>query len=72
MRVMAVDTSSSPPDARFPYIDALVRRAIQAGASDIHIEPTLAGAEVRLRIDGLLRPADVLSADSGRGLRCCV
>jgi type II secretory ATPase GspE/PulE/Tfp pilus assembly ATPase PilB-like protein len=42
-----------PPVRRF--IDALLLAAIEAGASDIHIEPTEDGAgRCRLRIDGVL------------------
>lgn len=35
-------------------IDEILQAAIARGASDVHIEPTADGAEVRLRIDGLL------------------
>src|SRR6185437_15405536 len=36
-------------DAR-PYVDALLARAVNAAASDLHIEPTAAGADIKLRI----------------------
>ncbi len=38
-------------------VDALVRTAVAAGASDLHLEPTARDLEVRLRIDGVLRDA---------------
>jgi type II secretory ATPase GspE/PulE/Tfp pilus assembly ATPase PilB-like protein len=56
---------SPTPDAR-PLIDDLLRRALAAGASDIHLEPTATGLEVRLRIDGLLQTIATLSPDTGR------
>jgi type II secretory ATPase GspE/PulE/Tfp pilus assembly ATPase PilB-like protein len=62
MRVMADDFS----DAR-PYVDSLIARAVRAGASDIHVEPTASGAEVRLRVDGLLKAVEAVPADLGRG-----
>ena len=36
-------------------LDAIHRRALKYGASDVHIEPTLAGGRVRERVDGVLR-----------------
>ena len=57
--------SSGPPDAR-PLIDDLLRRALAACASDIHLEPTATGLDVRLRIDGLLQTIQTLSPETGR------
>jgi general secretion pathway protein E len=57
--------SSPPPDAR-PLIDDLLRRALAACASDIHLEPTASGLDVRLRIDGLLQTIATLSPETGR------
>ncbi len=48
--------------------DAWIGRAIREHASDLHIEPTADGAELRLRIDGLLQTAEKLDAATGRGL----
>ena len=42
-------------------VDQLLAEGIQAGASDIHIEPEEQGIAVRHRIDGLLRHARTLS-----------
>ena len=36
-------------------VSQLIRRAIDAGASDIHLHPTQDGSRVRLRIDGALQ-----------------
>ncbi len=43
-------------------VNEIVTDAIDAGASDIHIDPTRGGAEVRLRIDGVLHTRKQLSA----------
>jgi type IV pilus assembly protein PilB len=37
-------------------INGLIQRAIQEGASDIHIEPSRTVCRVRLRVDGVLHP----------------
>lgn len=42
---------------------AIVRRA-----SDVHVEPTSAGYDVRFRVDGLLETADQVDATIGRSL----
>jgi type IV pilus assembly protein PilB len=36
-------------------VDSLLAEAVDAGASDVHIEPTADGVTVRYRIDGVLR-----------------
>ncbi len=41
-------------------LDATLFDALQAGASDIHIECRPAGAEIRYRIDGVLQPVHTL------------
>ena len=41
------------------YVNALILRAVDLGASDIHIEPSGQGLRVRLRVDGKLRPEDL-------------
>lgn len=37
------------------FVNEIINRAHQAGASDIHIEPHEKHAEVRMRVDGMLR-----------------
>jgi len=42
-------------------VNQLLRRAVQAGASDLHIEPFEGGLRVRQRVDGFLQPVMVRS-----------
>jgi type IV pilus assembly protein PilB len=44
-------------------VDSLFAYAYTRGASDIHIDPTGFGVQIRLRIDGVLHEIDTLSAD---------
>jgi type II secretory ATPase GspE/PulE/Tfp pilus assembly ATPase PilB-like protein len=41
-------------------VDHLLQKARQAGASDVHLQPTAEGLELRWRIDGVLLPAGLL------------
>ena len=41
-------------------VDRLLREAVALGASDLHVEPTEAGLEVRARVDGILRQVSLL------------
>ena len=54
------DLSSDAPVVR--AVNALISRAVEQQASDIHLEPTESGLKVRLRIDGALRDEDPLPA----------
>jgi general secretion pathway protein E len=54
------DLSSDAPVVR--AVNALIARAAEANASDIHIEPTEDVLKIRLRIDGALRDEDPLPA----------
>jgi general secretion pathway protein E len=47
------DLASGAPVVR--AFDALVEKAVDLRASDIHIEPTRAGLSIRMRVDGVLR-----------------
>jgi type II secretory ATPase GspE/PulE/Tfp pilus assembly ATPase PilB-like protein len=49
-------------------VDQLLAEGIQAGASDIHIEPEEDGIAVRHRIDGVLRQARLLARTLGPSL----
>ncbi|MCL2645530.1 MAG: Flp pilus assembly complex ATPase component TadA [Phycisphaerales bacterium] len=49
-----------------PYVETLFARALAEEASDIHVEPTADGAEVRLRVDGLLQTIDRMTGEMGR------
>ena len=42
-------------------VNQLLRRAVQAGASDLHIEPFEGGLRVRQRVDGFLQPVMIRS-----------
>ena len=63
---MPDETSNSQDIPR--RLAALLNDAVARGASDLHIEPTAQGAEVRLRVDGMLQTADRVGADVGRAL----
>ena len=53
-------------------ITALLEQAQDANASDIHLDPTGDGCEVRLRIDGVLRRTALLTPEMGlHVLRAC-
>ncbi len=54
------DLSSDAPVVR--AVNALIGRAVEAQASDIHIEPTEDALKIRLRIDGALRDEEPLAA----------
>lgn len=50
------DLLDEPGDAPvITLVNQLLRRAVQSGASDLHIEPHEAGLRVRMRIDGVLQ-----------------
>lgn len=51
---------SSGPDTVVHVIDLILGDAIARHASDVHFEPTSAGVEIRLRIDGVLVRAAAL------------
>ncbi len=52
------DLSSDAPVVR--AVNALISRAVEAKASDIHLEPTEDSLKIRIRIDGVLRVLDPL------------
>ncbi len=62
---MADVTPEIGPDVR-PCVEDLLQRAVRAGASDIHLEPTANGMDVRFRLDGLLENVEELPGDVGR------
>ncbi len=57
-------TQPNSPDAA----DRLLDEALSRRASDVHLEPTAAGYELRYRIDGVLQLAGRMSEEEGR--RC--
>ena len=52
------DMASDAPAIRI--VNRLISGAVEARASDIHLEPTEAGLQVRLRVDGAMRELDPL------------
>ncbi len=50
----------SEPEGVVELVDRLLRRAIEAGASDVHLEPDDSGLRVRFRIDGMLESVEIL------------
>jgi type II secretory ATPase GspE/PulE/Tfp pilus assembly ATPase PilB-like protein len=54
-------TTLGPQDAS-DVVDALLRASRSVAASDVHLQPTEAGVEVRWRLDGVLQRAGVLPA----------
>ena len=50
------DLASEQPVVR--YVNHLIQRAVQANASDIHIEPFDGEVKVRVRVDGVLQAAE--------------
>jgi type II secretory ATPase GspE/PulE/Tfp pilus assembly ATPase PilB-like protein len=67
MRRFDISDSSGETDA-ITLVDQILQSALLRGASDVHIEPTAQGAEVRLRIDGLLETHSRYNAEVGRSL----
>lgn len=58
-------------DAR-PEVDRILAQAVGRRASDIHLEPTAEGYELRYRIDGLLETVQRYDAAAGRGIVNCL
>src|SRR4051812_12191256 len=62
-----MSASSPSPDAR-PLVDDILLEALRRRASDVHLEPTADGYEVRFRVDGLLTTARRHDASTGRSI----
>ena len=58
---------AKPADARL-LVDRTLDDAVRRRASDVHLEPTGDGLEVRLRIDGLLETVETVDAAVGRSM----
>jgi len=62
-------TRPSLPDSDAPSLVAsILDQAVRRRASDVHLEPTSAGYEVRYRVDGLLEAGERYDATVGRSL----
>jgi general secretion pathway protein E len=55
------ESASEAPVIRF--VNALISRAVEAGASDIHIEPLERRLRIRTRIDGVLKEEEPATLD---------
>ena len=55
------ESASEAPVIRF--VNALISRAVEAGASDIHIEPMERRLRIRTRIDGVLKEEEAATLD---------
>ncbi len=64
---MTVENAVTSPDAR-PLVDHLLSDAVRRRASDIHVEPTADGYDVRFRIDGLLETINRQDTVTGRSI----
>jgi general secretion pathway protein E len=60
------DLASGAPVVR--AFDAIVEKAVDLRASDIHIEPTRAGLTIRMRVDGVLRAVAAPAGAPGQAL----
>lgn len=49
-----------------PLVERFLRAAVEAGASDVHLEPVAGGVDLRFRVDGLLRTVERLPEETGR------
>ncbi|MCG8402651.1 MAG: GspE/PulE family protein [Firmicutes bacterium] len=54
--------AAEEPDQAVKILEKLIQRAILERASDLHLEPESEGMRVRLRVDGVLRTLERLSA----------
>src|SRR5688500_641233 len=54
-------------DARL-LVDEILLDAVRRRASDVHLEPTADGYEVRYRVDGMLATGSRLDASTGRSV----
>ena len=67
INLMTLHTSLEKPDARV-LADELLDDAARRRASDIHLEPTQAGYQIRFRIDGMLQTIRAVEQAAGRSL----
>lgn len=49
-------------------VDRVLRRAVEAGSSDVHVEPQRDAVRVRYRVDGVLQLAGTLRSSQGRAV----
>lgn len=60
--------SPQPPSDVPQRVNDLLAQAVRRRASDVHLEPTANGCEIRYRIDGLLMTVDKVDSETGRAM----
>ena len=65
-QIEALDRKS--PERTAKLVDVILARAVDAGASDVHFEPTHQALEVRFRLDGVLHRAAILDRELATNL----
>src|SRR5262245_57456983 len=63
---MSSRTETRPDIPR--VVDDLLELAVRRCASDVHVEPTAAGCDVRLRVDGVLETVTTHDVATGRAV----
>lgn len=61
-------TPDSPEDLAITFVEWMLEQALQAGSSDVHLEPVKGGLRVRFRIDGLLVERESVPARLASGV----
>jgi type II secretory ATPase GspE/PulE/Tfp pilus assembly ATPase PilB-like protein len=61
-------TNPQPPIEVPQRVNDLLAHAVRRRASDVHLEPTGDGCEIRYRIDGLLTTVDKVDSETGRAM----
>ena len=56
LRELSLEQLASATSPAVRLLDAVLYDALQDGASDIHVESDPAGAQIRLRVDGVMQP----------------
>ena len=63
------ETEARTESAVIDLCNHIIARAVEAGASDVHIEPTKQGLVVRYRLGGILETAMTLPAEGATAIR---
>jgi type II secretory ATPase GspE/PulE/Tfp pilus assembly ATPase PilB-like protein len=59
---MLADLDLRNPEFATQVVDRALAEGVRRGASDLHLQPTADGLEVRFRVDGVLQPAGMFPA----------
>src|SRR6185437_14284528 len=66
-RILVNNPAASSTDIP-ALVSGVLDDALRRRASDIHIEPTATGCEIRFRIDGVLSTVSTTTLDNGRAM----